>query len=262
MTVRAAALLHVCAALHTPQRYLLLRHGQTDANAEGRIQGTSDFSRLTPLGEAQAAEAGAALAAALGDGRGVVRRTYVSPLTRAQQTLRAVGAAWPSAEAAGPVTLDALKEIELKEWSGRLKAEVEREAPERFAAWRSNPERFELDGGFRPVDALWERAFGVWREMRAAESAADSADGVTLVVAHNAINQALLCTACGLGAEHFRRVPWPNCGCVELLLDASPMASPPTWRWVVPGPGGTLPEPRWFSGDDIVAGAHTSEAAV
>ena len=59
MPVRAAALLHVCAALLAPQRYLLLRHGQTDANAEGRIQGTSDFSRLTALGEAQAAAAGA-----------------------------------------------------------------------------------------------------------------------------------------------------------------------------------------------------------
>ena len=259
MPVRAAALLHVCAALLAPQRYLLLRHGQTDANAEGRIQGTSDFSRLTALGEAQAAEAGAALAAALGDGRGVVRRAYVSPLTRAQQTLRAVRAEWPSAGAAGPVTLDALKEIELKEWSGRLKAEVEREAPERFAAWRSNPEAFELDGGFRPVDALWERARGAWREMRAAESAADGADGVTLVVAHNAINQALLCTACGLGAENFRRVPWPNCGCVELLLDGAD-ASPATWRWVVPpGPGG---EPRWFSGDDITTGAFAVEDAV
>jgi hypothetical protein len=39
-----------------PFRALILRHGQTDANAQGIIQGSSDRSRLTPLGQEQAKE--------------------------------------------------------------------------------------------------------------------------------------------------------------------------------------------------------------
>jgi broad specificity phosphatase PhoE len=37
-----------------------------------------------------------------------------------------------------------------------------------------------------------------------------------LVVGHNAINQALLCTACGLGPEDFRRFGFKNGGIAEV----------------------------------------------
>jgi broad specificity phosphatase PhoE len=47
--------------------------------------------------------------------------------------------------------------------------------------------------------------------MRSAPATAAHAEGVTLVVAHNAINQALLCSALGVGAqEGFRAIVWPN----------------------------------------------------
>lgn len=37
-----------------PKRVVLVRHGQSTWNAEGRIQGSSDFSELTPKGISQA----------------------------------------------------------------------------------------------------------------------------------------------------------------------------------------------------------------
>ena len=43
-------------------RYLVLRHGQTDHNRDGIIQGSSDVSRLSDRGRTQAREVGAALA--------------------------------------------------------------------------------------------------------------------------------------------------------------------------------------------------------
>ena len=49
------------------RRYILLRHGQTDMNAAGIIQGSSDRSRLTPLGRTQARDAARGLAALLAD---------------------------------------------------------------------------------------------------------------------------------------------------------------------------------------------------
>lgn len=40
--------------LDAPKRVVLVRHGQSTWNAEGRIQGSSDFSVLTDKGIAQA----------------------------------------------------------------------------------------------------------------------------------------------------------------------------------------------------------------
>ena len=40
--------------LKASKRIVLVRHGQSTWNAEGRIQGSTDFSILTPKGEAQA----------------------------------------------------------------------------------------------------------------------------------------------------------------------------------------------------------------
>ena len=40
--------------LAMPKRVVLVRHGQSTWNAEGRIQGSSDFSVLTDKGVAQA----------------------------------------------------------------------------------------------------------------------------------------------------------------------------------------------------------------
>ena len=41
-------------SLLSPKRVVLVRHGQSTWNAEGRIQGSSDFAILTPKGEIQA----------------------------------------------------------------------------------------------------------------------------------------------------------------------------------------------------------------
>jgi probable phosphoglycerate mutase len=41
-------------AISTRKRVVLVRHGQSTWNAEGRIQGSSDFSELTTKGMAQA----------------------------------------------------------------------------------------------------------------------------------------------------------------------------------------------------------------
>jgi len=85
------------------------------------------------------------------------------------------------------------------------------------------------------VNDLWTRAGRVWRVMRSDPATAAGADGVTLVVAHNAINQALLCTALGVGAEAgFRAVTWPNGGAIELdWMDGADRA---VWRWIWPEP--------------------------
>ncbi len=104
----------------------LCRHGQTFHNREGRLQGQTE-SDLTPLGRAQAAAMGALLADLIEDPS--QWRIVASPLRRARNTAEAIGAALSL-----PVAFDdRLLEINVGDWSGRLREEVRAETPELLA---------------------------------------------------------------------------------------------------------------------------------
>lgn len=95
----------------------LVRHGQTEFNAEGRIQGAKD-SPLTALGVEQGKRIGARL-------RDVVpkeARIVASPLGRTQHTAELIKEA---SGLAAPIETDArLAEISLGEWDGMLKEDI------------------------------------------------------------------------------------------------------------------------------------------
>eukprot|EP00978_Attheya_sp_CCMP212_P040389 scaffold219843_cov53-Attheya_sp.AAC.5 len=143
--------------------FFILRHGQTDANAGGILQGSSDFSRLTEQGRAQAAE----LATQRlfwknqdGSSRGTQEQQqqqqpspfqsiYVSPLTRARETLSILllqdddrtPEAYQNDSPTGnePITctvLDNLREIDLYDWEGCHKDELTTKFPESYHAWK------------------------------------------------------------------------------------------------------------------------------
>ena len=92
----------------------LIRHGETDWNAQGRIQGREDIP-LNAVGRAQAMRCGVAL-----QGQGI-ERVVTSPLQRALETGQWI------AEAVGhvPVTVDTgLIEREFGSWSGKIFADI------------------------------------------------------------------------------------------------------------------------------------------
>jgi len=105
---------------------ILMRHGETFWNREGRIQGHTE-SDLTPLGERQA-RAMAGLVADLVKRDGAPFRLVASPIGRAHRTAAMV------AEATGlPIELDdRLKEIGCGEWEGKLRADIAHIHPEIF----------------------------------------------------------------------------------------------------------------------------------
>lgn len=105
---------------------LLMRHGETFWNREGRIQGHTE-SDLTPLGERQA-RAMAGLVADLVRHEGGRFRLISSPIGRARRTAAMV------AEATGlPIEIDArLSEICCGDWEGRLRSEIAHFHPEVF----------------------------------------------------------------------------------------------------------------------------------
>ena len=238
-------------------RYLILRHGQTDHNALGIIQGSSDTSRLTQLGSEQAREAGATIAQ-LTDLL-PIDRVFVSPNTRAQQTLTELRRALP--DLPDVTVVDELREIDLGSWEGRNKSELKAEQPQVYDAWQRDPLGFALDdGAMRPVIDLWERAAVAWGTLHGDAEATrprdDGAAPVTLIVSHNACGQALLCTALGLDASHFRRFEFANCAAVEVEFGAGgDEDAPPRWRWRV-GPRAPSPDaadpPCFYIADDIL----------
>lgn len=103
----------------------LVRHGETEFNAERRQQGHMD-SPLTALGRAQAQAVGHLLKRQVGDEAGW--RIVASPLGRAQHTAQIIG------EALGlPVETDPrVIEVSFGQWDGRLRDELAVEFPDTF----------------------------------------------------------------------------------------------------------------------------------
>ena len=101
----------------------LVRHGQTEFNAVGRIQGQLD-SALTLKGAAQGRAVGLRLAGLIGS---TAFRIYTSPLGRAQDTARIIAVALPGMP---EITLEArLMEVGMGAWDGMTDFEIEAEYP-------------------------------------------------------------------------------------------------------------------------------------
>ena len=142
----AAVTITLTMALEPPQnaqRFLIARHGETNFNAEGRIQGTLDTSVLTARGVRQAEELGCYIA---DEELARISKVWVSPMRRARQTLDCIEAACGTLPAA--VVRDDLREIELHTWEGKLKSEV---MDTGWARWKADPASFIMDDGARPL---------------------------------------------------------------------------------------------------------------
>ena len=116
---------------------LLVRHGETEWNAEGRIQGYRADSPLTGVGRAQAQALARRIA---GESVDVL---YSSDAGRTRQTVA------PIAEATRlPVVLDAgLRERNYGVFEGRTYSEVKLDFPEEYERFRTHDPHFAAPGG-------------------------------------------------------------------------------------------------------------------
>ena len=156
----------------------LLRHGETEWNAIGRIQGRLD-SPLTARGFRQAAALGAALHATL-NGASIELRS--SPLGRARETASIVATALGIS--ACHIRIDErLRELSWGRWDGMTHAEIEAAVPGTMAAryadhWAHVPP----DGESYEMGAA--RIAGLLEELRA------SAQPVVLI-SHGAVSRVI-----------------------------------------------------------------------
>ena len=175
----------------------LLRHGQTEFNAERRIQGRCD-SPLTALGREQAAALGRLLGAELGEARHSVP-IVSSPLGRAMASAEIVRA---HAGIAAPIVTDErLSEIGCGSWERLTRTEIAalhpgfENADHFMEAWRDHC----LDG-----ESLGEA-------MARAEDWLCWAEGRTVVaVAHGVIGIILRALHEGIDSENMLAMPCPQ----------------------------------------------------
>lgn len=170
---------------------LLWRHGLTDFNAQGRIQGSSDIP-LNEVGHGQARLVAPHIAA-IKPGR-----IICSPLIRARQT---------AAEVTRLVGVDAhvdprLTERNFGEWEGLTREEIAARDPEQSAVWRA---------GGQPEGVGVETKQSVGARVVAAieEASGQMNGGRLLVVAHGAA------IACGLAVLMETDAEWNGLGGLE-----------------------------------------------
>src|SRR5258707_12774205 len=113
-------------------RFLFIRHGETDWNAEGRLQGQRDIP-LNRLGQEQAAAAGRRAAGGLArQGLTPSKAVFVSsPLGRTQDTMQRARIAM-GLDGNGFELDERLKEFSFGEWEGLTWPEVKLRDPDRI----------------------------------------------------------------------------------------------------------------------------------
>jgi broad specificity phosphatase PhoE len=158
-----------------------IRHGETEWNALGRLQGTRDIP-LNGLGRVQATQAGNILAELLAhDGRDRSCIPFVaSPLIRARATMELVRKTL-SLPAEGYALDDRLREIGYGKWEGFTLPEMEAADPLFYARRQTEKWALAPEGGETYADV--ERRVRAWY---------DTVVSDTVAVAHGGTARALM----------------------------------------------------------------------
>jgi len=190
-------------------RVFLLRHGETEWNATGRLQGSTDVP-LNARGVAQAQAVAAALAVRLPAGALII----ASPLERARVTAEALSAASGAA-----ITFDdRMRERSYGVWEGMTAAEREVRDPVEVARWHSGLEP--RIGGYEDHVSVTNRAVACIEE--------HAADGAVVVfVGHGSTSRLAVRTLMSLPLDGWNIGPLDNASWAE--MERSPDGE---WRLV------------------------------
>ncbi|MFH6784478.1 MULTISPECIES: histidine phosphatase family protein [Methylobacterium] len=189
-----------------------VRHGETDWNAEGRLQGQRD-TPLNAKGRGQAAEAGERLRGLIGSGVGDLPY-LASPMERTRHTMEGLRGAL-GLDPAGYALDPRLREIGFGAWEGLTWKEVRRADPARSQV--RDRDRW----GFCPPGEGAESYAMVAERVR---PLLDALDRPTVIVAHGGVARAVMVT---LGAAKTEDAPH-----LEILQGRILVLEGGTRRWV------------------------------
>ena len=179
---------------------VLVRHGATDWNLQGRCQGATDRD-LHVVGIRQAENIAAVLATES------IHAIYSSGLKRARQTASLIGR---------PHNLPVIVEHDIRELDhgaleGLTFGEIKDSYPDFLQRWRTEPAQIQVPGGERLADVA-DRA---WNGLNRIVERHPSADKL-VVVSHNFPILGILCRIAGLDLNQYRSFHLDPCGVTRL----------------------------------------------
>jgi alpha-ribazole phosphatase len=185
-------------------RYLLIRHGQTDWNVSGRIQGQSDVP-LNAVGKQQVAALAEGLASM------PIDAVYASDLMRARTTAEVM---------VDPHGLDVqleprLREVHFGEWEGFTYDELLDRIPgfaEAWDAWSADRVHRAPPGG-ESLLQFSERVAAALEDVRAAHE-----DGTVALISHGGSIRMTFCVLMGLPLTSYWQMSVHNTGVSEIEM--------------------------------------------
>jgi len=182
---------------------ILVRHGKTKWNVEGRYQGKMDIP-LNEEGLSQASKVAQALR------EFDIKAIYTSPLSRALETAKKIAFFHPNATLH---VLKDLKEIDHGKWEGKLASEIEKEYPQLYKNWKSNPSQVQMPEGESLTD-VFNRAKNALNKILASHKDKD----IVCLVSHDATLKAIMCYILNLPLDYFWTFKFTNCSISFIYL--------------------------------------------
>jgi len=183
---------------------VLVRHGATDWNLQGRCQGSTD-RELSDAGIRQAEQIAALLS------NEEIHAIYSSHLRRARQTAEFI-----SQPHELPVLIEEeLRELDHGELEGLTFTEIKNRYSDFLTRWRSEPSDIQVPGGERLADVA-ERAWTGLNDIVGRHADTER----ILVVSHNFPIVGIVCRVTGTHLNDYRTFHLDPCGVTRLSHDA------------------------------------------
>ena len=170
-------------------KLILVRHGQTESNRLGKIQGVNN-APLTCLGREQANAVGRALAL------DAPFALYSSPLLRAMQTAQAIG----THNDARPIEIDDLAEMDVGEFEGLSGPQLRERFPDVMRMWDRDPASTVMPGG----ESLRDVKDRAWPAVKRLAERHES--DTVVAVTHNFTINAIVCATLHMPLNNFRKL--------------------------------------------------------
>lgn len=181
---------------------LLIRHGKTEWNESGRIQGCEDID-LTEEGLLQAE----ALKERL---QNSFDNIYSSPLIRAHRTAKIL-AEYNKKEL---FLVEGLKEVHYGNWQGLTHKEIKNNYPELYHKWHNGLEECPISGGELSIGNAVLRA-----KKSILEIVSQNKGSTIAIVAHGGIIKAALIGIFSFNFNMYHRIAMDNTSITKLVFD-------------------------------------------
>ena len=188
-------------------RIILVRHGETDWNKEGRFQGQIDIP-LNETGKNQAQKASNFLKSI------DFNKAYSSSMSRPLETAKIILGKKSNLSI---LKIDELSEISHGLWEGKLEKEIKTTWPEMLNKWHQEPENVIMPEG-ESIEDVSKRSLNAWQNICKNQNKND----ITLVVAHDAVNKTLICNLLGLSYSQIWTIKQGNGGITVIDIFDNP----------------------------------------